>query len=159
MRAIRFAKRKTRLRGVAAVEFAIILPLLMLIILGAIDFGRFAHAHIAVTNAARAGAGYGIMNPFNTADTTAKNVWVTAVTQAVRDELQQVIDADTQFNEADLEVTATRVRETDSTGTPTTSGLMRVTVDATYPFETFIAWPGIPSRLNLRHEVVMRAIR
>ena len=42
-------------RGVTAVEFALILPLLMTIVLGCVDYGRFAYDYIAVTNAARAG--------------------------------------------------------------------------------------------------------
>ncbi len=40
-------------RGVAATEFALILPLFLLIVLGCIDYGRFAHTYIAVTNGAR----------------------------------------------------------------------------------------------------------
>ena len=49
-------------RGHAAVEFALILPLLVTIIFACIDLGRFAHTYIAVTNAARAGAGFGSSN-------------------------------------------------------------------------------------------------
>jgi len=45
-------------RGAASVEFASTLPLLILILLGTIDFGRFAYAAIAVTNAARTGAAF-----------------------------------------------------------------------------------------------------
>ena len=40
-------------RGAAAVEFALVLPILMLIICGIIDFGRAYNAQITLTNAAR----------------------------------------------------------------------------------------------------------
>jgi Flp pilus assembly protein TadG len=43
-------------RGAAAVEFALLLPLLLLIIFGLIDFGRALNAQITLTQAAREGA-------------------------------------------------------------------------------------------------------
>ncbi len=43
-------------RGAAAVEFALLLPLLLLIIFGVIDFGRALNAQITLTQAAREGA-------------------------------------------------------------------------------------------------------
>jgi Flp pilus assembly pilin Flp len=43
-------------RGAAAVEFALLLPLLVLIVFGMIDFGRAINAQITLTQAAREGA-------------------------------------------------------------------------------------------------------
>lgn len=42
-------------RGVTAVEFAIILPLLLMLIFGIIEFGRAYQARLTVTHAAREG--------------------------------------------------------------------------------------------------------
>jgi Flp pilus assembly protein TadG len=42
--------------GAAAVEFAIILPILLLIIAGIVDFGRAYFTQVTLTNAAREGA-------------------------------------------------------------------------------------------------------
>ncbi len=42
-------------RGAVAVEFALILPLLLLIVFGIIDFGRMWNMQIALTQAAREG--------------------------------------------------------------------------------------------------------
>jgi len=42
--------------GAAAVEFALVLPLLLLVIFGLIDFGRLLNTQIKVTEAAREGA-------------------------------------------------------------------------------------------------------
>jgi Flp pilus assembly protein TadG len=50
------ARKDTRERGAAAVEFALLLPLLLLIIFGTIDFGRALNAQITLTQAAREGA-------------------------------------------------------------------------------------------------------
>jgi hypothetical protein len=42
--------------GAAAVETALVLPILLLIVFGIIDFGRMLHAQITLTEAAREGA-------------------------------------------------------------------------------------------------------
>lgn len=47
--------RKARDRGTAAVEFALVLPVLLLIVFGIIDFGRALNAQITLTGAAREG--------------------------------------------------------------------------------------------------------
>jgi Flp pilus assembly protein TadG len=50
------AGRRETDRGGAAVEFALVLPFLLLIIFGLIDFGRMLNTKIALTEAAREGA-------------------------------------------------------------------------------------------------------
>ena len=47
---------RARDRGSVAVEFALLLPLLMLLVFGIIDFGRALNAQITLTQAAREGA-------------------------------------------------------------------------------------------------------
>lgn len=46
-------KRWQSQRGAAAVEFALVLPLLLVIMLGIIEFGRAYNAQISLTHAAR----------------------------------------------------------------------------------------------------------
>ena len=46
-------RTRTRERGAAAVEFALLLPFLLLIVFGIIDFGRMLNAQITLTEAAR----------------------------------------------------------------------------------------------------------
>ncbi len=50
------SRRGARDRGAAAVEFALVFPLLLLIVFGIIDFGRALNAQITLTQAAREGA-------------------------------------------------------------------------------------------------------
>ncbi len=50
---------KARERGAAAVEFAIILPVLLLVMFGIVEFGTLMYDQIMVTNAAREGARWG----------------------------------------------------------------------------------------------------
>jgi Flp pilus assembly protein TadG len=61
-------------RGSAAVEFAILLPLLLMLVLGTIEFGRAYNAQITLTNAARDGVRVmAINNDPSGARTAAKN--------------------------------------------------------------------------------------
>jgi hypothetical protein len=55
--------RSSRIRGQSVVEFALILPILLLILAGAIDLGRAFYAYVAVENAAKEGALYGARHP------------------------------------------------------------------------------------------------
>ena len=50
-------------RGQGLVEFAIILPILLIILSGVLDLGRLWYAYVAVTDAAAEGATYAAMQP------------------------------------------------------------------------------------------------
>jgi len=56
-------KKHICLRAQALVEFALLLPLLLVLILGAMDLGRVFYFKIILTNAAREGANYLSRNP------------------------------------------------------------------------------------------------
>ncbi len=55
-------------QGQSLVELALLLPVLILILLGAIDLGRAYFAYVGITNAAREGARAGMDNPTNFGD-------------------------------------------------------------------------------------------
>lgn len=52
----RLMPRRHRDRGAAAVEAALVIPILLMIIFGIIDFGRMLNAQLGITEAAREGA-------------------------------------------------------------------------------------------------------
>ncbi len=56
-------------RGQSVVELALVVPLLLLLLVGVIEIGRYASYSIVVSNAARAGAQYGAQNLATAADT------------------------------------------------------------------------------------------
>lgn len=70
-------------RGQSIVEFALVLPVLLLLIMGALDFARAISVLQIVTNAAREGARAGII-PTNTAATVTAtvNVYLAGAGQA-----------------------------------------------------------------------------
>lgn len=55
--------RATLTRGQSLVEFALVLPVLLLIVLGAVDLGRVYFSTISLQNAAKEGAFFGARNP------------------------------------------------------------------------------------------------
>lgn len=58
-------------KGVAALEFALLFPLLMAIILSMYDIGRAVHLNIRLAEAARLGAEYGVRAPSDDAGITS----------------------------------------------------------------------------------------
>lgn len=107
--------------------------------------GRFGYHQIAVTNAARAGAEYGIMHPYTTSTQAA---WMATIQQTARNELT----GQTGCNPNSLTTTTTVNVESN--------GLRRIQVDATYSsFQTLVSWPGIPRTMTLRATVIMRSVR
>jgi Flp pilus assembly protein TadG len=70
----RALRRLTRLRrsehGGAMVELAVVLPVLILLAIGVMDYGRVFFTSITVANAARAGAEWGAQNQANSVKTS-----------------------------------------------------------------------------------------
>ncbi len=62
-------QKQFSLRAQALVEFALLLPLLLVLILGAMDLGRVFYYKIVLTNAAREGANYLSRNPADYSNT------------------------------------------------------------------------------------------
>lgn len=57
-----FIKFFRRQKGQALVELALVLPVLLLILFGIMEFGRIFHAYLVITNAAREGGREGSIN-------------------------------------------------------------------------------------------------
>jgi Flp pilus assembly protein TadG len=131
--------------GAAAVEFAVVLPLLVLLVFGCVDLGRSIGAYIIVSNASRVGAEYGATHgytPFTYAS------WQNQVIAQVNQEMQGTGNS---FDPSRLTITVT--------GTPTTGNYYRATVLATYRFDMITNIPGLPKEFSLSHSVTMDRFR
>jgi Flp pilus assembly protein TadG len=137
---------------------AVIMPVFLTLVLGCLDFGRFAYNLIAVTNAARAGAGVAIVSRYpdpDPATNTGLVNWRASICEAVASELGMATDftpvgssdPDGSNNSQGLYVQATRSTETE--------GLWRVQVTVRVPF----TWWSVPSHARPQQTVVFRAIR
>ena len=59
-------------RGSQLIEFALVLPLLLLVVLGIMDFGLLFQKYEAVTNAAREGARIAVLQGYDQTDVEAR---------------------------------------------------------------------------------------
>ena len=80
--------RRDRERGQALVEFALVLPILLILLLGILDFSRAVAAYNSVSNGARSGARVAIVNQDPA-----------AIRDAVEAEAFGLSDVDVVFNE------------------------------------------------------------
>lgn len=126
-------------RGVAAAEFALLLPALLLILLGIIEFGMIMYGREVVTNAAREGARAGI---------------VQGPPKRTEGEIVTIAEnylANTGINSSNVNFTVT------GEGSVSPNNL---TVQATYQYNFLFPYipmmVGIPSPLNIQTQVVMR---
>jgi Flp pilus assembly protein TadG len=136
-------KRPAR-RGTAATEFALVLPLLLLLAFGCCDLGRAIAAYVCVSNSARVGAEYGATHGYTSYTYSA---WQSQVAQQATNEAQGSL----AFDSTKLAVSVSSV--------PAASNLYLVTVTTTYPFQMITAWPGLPNQFNVSHSVSMQRFR
>ena len=130
-------------------ELALIAPLLILLAMGAIDFGGAINAKMRLASAARAGVQYG-------AQSTSRAEDITGIRQAARND----------HGDQSLDVTAERSCQCGSDPLPvacddtcaagdTPRMYVEVTVEQTY--NTLFPWPFIDGPLNLSTQAIMRA--
>ena len=135
---------RPRRPAAAALELAVVLPVVMLLVLGCVDVGRFSHVHTTLTNAARAGGEVAGTNAYTPATYA---LWEQKVKDAVTTEMAG-LDG---FDPARLTVTVTVELPP---GDP-----KRVRIDVAYPFDTVVGWPGLPDRMTLGQRVTVPATR
>jgi Flp pilus assembly protein TadG len=136
--------------GQTLIEVALLLPLLLLLLVGTIEIGRFAYYAILVANSARAGAQYGSQSLVTSADTAG-------ITTAAKNDGQSI---------AALGVTVHQecgcVGSSISTTCPATActypnhALVYVQVHVSGTFNSIFHYPGLPTSLALSSTDVMR---
>jgi Flp pilus assembly protein TadG len=138
-------------KGQAFVELALVLPIYLLLLVGAAEVGRIAFASIEVSNAARAGVSYGAQNHATASDTAGIR---TAATQDEIDltAIQPVVTlvctcssgtAITCANAATNCLSPNRIIES-------------VQVQTYAVVSTLFNFPGIPSSFTLGGYAIMR---
>lgn len=128
--------RRKKSRGQSLVEFAFVLPVLVLIFASAVDFGRALTAYIAISSAAREGAAFGMLNTANSNNSAGMAAAATGESGAIWGTMPTVSSA----------------VGTDSTG----NRYVQVTVS--YVFDPLLSIPPIGNNRTLTHTVRMRVI-
>ncbi|MCI0381357.1 MAG: pilus assembly protein [Gemmataceae bacterium] len=119
--------------GAAVVELAVLLPLLVFLLVVAVDYARIFHYSVTITNCARNGALYG-RDPVAAAESPFTSIQQAALAEAPN---------------LKPEPTVTSVNGTDAAGQP------YVEVTVSYNFQTLTRYPGIPDTINLSRTVRM----
>jgi Flp pilus assembly protein TadG len=88
-------------RGAAAVEFALVLPILLVILLGILDFGLYYYNDLQLTHAARDAARYLSVGKVAEASDAIDNASLVSTTLNA-----QTLDAGSSGNEATVTLTA-----------------------------------------------------
>lgn len=149
-------KRMSMQRGTALVELALAVPLLMLILVGLIEIGRFAYFGILVGNAARAGVQYG-------AQSLQKAEDVTGMENAALNDGQNVAGltvaspAPSTFCQCYNGTSSTALSCSQST-CPLTGyhRIVYVQVTARGAFSALFRYPGLPAQFSVSRTAVMR---
>jgi Flp pilus assembly protein TadG len=110
---------------------------MLVLVLGAIDFGRVYFAYVAVTNAARNGADYASGGPARAAD-------LSGITAAALADTGQLL------NQSPTNPSVSAATGTDA------QGELYADVTVNYDFETLVPWPGLPSSIELERTVRAR---
>lgn len=150
--------RHRRQSGQTLVELALMLPFLMLLSLGVIEMGRYAHIGILVGNAARAGVAYGAQNHITAGTSSLPNV-----TAAAKSDF-----SNNGQDPALLNVTSAFFCECDNAGTISSVDCLTGTcpvgqheavslsVTATGTFTALFTYPGIPSSISVSRTATLR---
>jgi Flp pilus assembly protein TadG len=120
------------------------LPLLIILCLTSIDFGRLAYAYIALGNAARVGAEVAATRSYSTSTAAAR---LQEMESAVREDFSTDGGLDPSLVSFAADVVSDAY------------GLHRFTITASYPFSTVVSWPGIPRPLDLQRTITYRRFR
>ena len=140
-----------RQRGQSLVEFALVLPILLLVLVGTIEIGRFSYYSILVSNAARAGAVYGAQNLATAAD-------FTGIQTAAKNDGQNVagltIDTPVVFCGC-TNASLTTACPASGCALPN-HPLVYIQVTARGSFNALFSYPGVPASINVVSTEQMR---
>ncbi len=130
-------------------EMALSLPLLLLVLFGAVDFGRAYYLAMEVAGAAHAGAEYGAQNPTDTAGMQ------TAATSDAPDVPGLTVTTPSYGCECSdgTSFSASCV----TTPACTTNVVYRVTVAVSANYKPIIPWTGIASSIKIVDSATMRS--
>jgi Flp pilus assembly protein TadG len=133
--------------GSSLLEAAVAMPLLLAILLGAVDFGRGYFLAMEIAGAANAGAEYGSQNPTDIAGMR------TAATGDATDVPNLVASASYGCECSDGSSFSDSCAVTPSCAT---NVAYRVTVNVSTVYTPQFPWPGIPSAIPLSSSATMR---
>lgn len=116
--------------GVALVEFALVMPVLILLLVGILDTGRAINAYVTISNASREGARYAALNPTAPPPAIKSSAVLPHAQQLDAGSIGVSVTYNNNVNSSACPVASTTAPPV-STPAPTT---IPVRVDVTYPW-------------------------
>jgi Flp pilus assembly protein TadG len=138
--------------GQAFVELALVMPIFILLLLGAAELGRLAYASIEVTNAARAGVAYGAQNHTTASDVSGIRL---AATKDSGDVTTMAPPAVTQSCSCSDGTAITCANAGTNCINPARI-IEYVQVSTSAPVDTVFHFPGIPNTVTMQGQAIMR---
>jgi len=146
------ANARCRSRGSAMVELAVVVPLLLVTLVGLVDFGRAAFEAIEVENAAHAGAAFGQRSTGNALDEVGIRTAALADISEDMDPALVSVDSERYCQCEDGSDADCSIKCSGETKLPPM--YVRVRVDK--QFQTFMDYPGVPTTIDIGREVSLR---
>ncbi len=154
-RLLRSARIRTQC-GASLVELAIVLPFLLLLALGAIDFGRAYYLSIEVTNAAKAGAQFGAANG-NLTNFAGMETAANADAADVPGGVAPVATWGCECSDGSSVVASCSTPPTCPGGATSPIYLVDyVQVNTSATYTPIIPWPGIPASISMSGQAKVR---
>lgn len=155
------ASRKAE-EGGALVELVLVLPVLLLVFVGAIDFARVFYVSQDLNNAARAGAQYGSHTPGRTTDTAGMIAAATTATGTPGISASASRSCQCATDAGAFSPTAggpNNCTSPQATSCPGQHLVVTVTVTTSKTFSTIMAFglPGFMQSMDLTRSATMRA--
>jgi Flp pilus assembly protein TadG len=135
-------------KGQAAVELAVAVPVLVLLLLAGVDYGRVFYMSIGVNNAARAGAQYGSQTVITAADATG-------MIAAAKSDASNLSTLTATASQCTC-VSSTTVAACPSGYCTNAPQATFVEVDTQGVFHTIVNYPGIPSSTTISGKAIMQ---
>lgn len=137
--------------GASLIELAFLLPLFLLLVMGAVDFGRAFYLSTEVAGAAHAAAMYGAQHPTD----------ITGMESAANDDAPNVtLSFPTASYGCECPYSTTSTYSASCASAPSscsTSYVYRVNITVQGTYHPLFPWPGIPSPMSLSSSASMRS--
>jgi Flp pilus assembly protein TadG len=136
--------------GVSVVEFAVVLPVMIFMLLGLIELGRYGYYAILAANAARAGVQYGAYSTGNMVDTAG----ITNAAKVDGENLSSWTVTTKQL--CSVNGASPAACATSNGSSPPTNTIYYVEVQVSGTYNPLISYPGIPKNVPISGSATMR---
>ena len=161
----RFLSDTPNQSGQALVELGLVLPMVLLLMLGVIELGRYAYISILVGNAAQAGAAYGAQSLGQAKLSNNPDIVTAAKNDFGSNGFSQSMLNVTSLTTCGCDIGGTVAADTAANCVPTTpppcAGNWAVTIHVTADgnFDGLFRYPGIPTPLVISRTASMRVAK